>query len=100
MMKGVDNDGHFTHISIPFSSSSPMKGAYICLRGDSSPLLDLSFTLTSSKGEKTSKKYEFPLFYECDGSRWYFLPVDLPDVVLCEITEEVDWIKYFRILSL
>ncbi|GKT31177.1 hypothetical protein ADUPG1_005783, partial [Aduncisulcus paluster] len=36
MMKGVDNDGHFTHISIPFSSSSPMKGAYICLRGDSS----------------------------------------------------------------
>ncbi|GKT31015.1 hypothetical protein ADUPG1_005726, partial [Aduncisulcus paluster] len=70
MMKGVDNDGHFTHISIPFSSSSPMKGAYICLRGDSSPILDLSFTLTSSKGEKTSKKYEFPLFYECDGSRW------------------------------
>ncbi|GKT17820.1 hypothetical protein ADUPG1_011184 [Aduncisulcus paluster] len=82
MMKGEWNDGHFTRISIPFSSSSPMKGAYICLSSYSPPS-HLIFTLTSSRGEKTSKKYEFPEFEEY---HWYFLPVDLPDVVLCEIT--------------
>ncbi|GKT13730.1 hypothetical protein ADUPG1_010320, partial [Aduncisulcus paluster] len=83
MMKGEGNSGHFTHISIPFSSSSPMKGAYICLASYSSPPSHLIFTLTSSKGDKTSKKYEFPEF---EGEYWYFLPVDLPDVVLCEIS--------------
>ncbi|GKT33587.1 hypothetical protein ADUPG1_007442 [Aduncisulcus paluster] len=85
MMKGEYNKGVFTHISIPFSSSSPMKGAYICLHSQSwtSPPSHLIFTLTSSKGEKTSKKYEFPEF---KGFYWFFLPVDLSDVVFCEIT--------------
>ncbi|GKT36825.1 hypothetical protein ADUPG1_009723, partial [Aduncisulcus paluster] len=83
IMKGENNNRLFTHISIPFSSSSPMKGAYICLHGDYLPPSHLIFTLTSSKGEKTSKKYKFPGF---NGFHWYFLPVDLPDVVLCEIT--------------
>ncbi|GKT29801.1 hypothetical protein ADUPG1_014207 [Aduncisulcus paluster] len=83
MMRGEFNNGSFTHISIPFSSSSQMKGAYVCLTSYSSPPLHLIFTLTSSKGEKTSKKYKFPGFI---FDRWYFLPVDLPDVVLCEIT--------------
>ncbi|GKT23370.1 hypothetical protein ADUPG1_012410, partial [Aduncisulcus paluster] len=72
----------FTHISIPFPSPSSMKGAYICLNENYAPS-HLIFALTSSKGEKTSKKYKFPEF---EGKRWYFLPVDLPDVVLCEIT--------------
>ncbi|GKT27329.1 hypothetical protein ADUPG1_013773 [Aduncisulcus paluster] len=101
MMKGEYNNGHFTHISIPFSSSSPMKGAYICLDGDSSywtsPPSHLIFTLTSSKGEKTSKKYEFPEF---EDYRWYFLPVNLPDVVLCEITGKGRWRESFEIHSL
>ncbi|GKT19182.1 hypothetical protein ADUPG1_011458, partial [Aduncisulcus paluster] len=90
MVKGEYNEGDFTHISIPFSSSSPMKGAYISLYGRSwaSPPSHLIFTLTSSKGEKTSKKYEFPEFI---GYHWYFLPVDLPDVVLCEITGKGIW---------
>ncbi|GKT37552.1 hypothetical protein ADUPG1_003490, partial [Aduncisulcus paluster] len=93
------NDGYFTHISIPFSSSSPMKGVYICLDGRSysSPPSHLIFTLTSSKGDKTSKKYEFPGF---EGFHWHFLPVDLPDVVLCEITGKGIYSKYFRIISL
>ncbi|GKT35686.1 hypothetical protein ADUPG1_003034, partial [Aduncisulcus paluster] len=86
MMKGECNDGYFTHISIPFSSSSPMKGAYICLDGDSSPPSHLIFTLKSSQGEKTFKKSEFPGF---TGKHWYFLPVDLPDVVLKETPEEI-----------
>ncbi|GKT29650.1 hypothetical protein ADUPG1_014113 [Aduncisulcus paluster] len=84
MIKGEHNSGHFTHISIPFSSSSsPMKGAYICLSGYSSPPSHLLFTFTSSKGEKISKRYDFPEFYRL---HWYFLPVDLSDVDLCEIT--------------
>ncbi|GKT23892.1 hypothetical protein ADUPG1_012569 [Aduncisulcus paluster] len=97
MMKGGCNNGDFTHISIPFSSSSPMKGAYICLDGDSSPPSYLIFTLISSKGEKTSRKYEFPEF---EHNRWYFLPVDLPDVLLCEITGKGRDEEYFRIESL
>ncbi|GKT30586.1 hypothetical protein ADUPG1_005558, partial [Aduncisulcus paluster] len=48
MMKGEYHDGIFTHISITFASSSPMKGAYICLCDFSSPS-HLIFTLTSSK---------------------------------------------------
>ncbi|GKT34324.1 hypothetical protein ADUPG1_007694 [Aduncisulcus paluster] len=85
MMKEGYCEEPFTHISIPFSSSSssPMKGGYICLYGYISHPSHLIFTLTSSKGEKTSKKYEFPQF---EDYHWYFLPVDLPDVVLCEIT--------------
>ncbi|GKT28594.1 hypothetical protein ADUPG1_000747, partial [Aduncisulcus paluster] len=90
MMKaeGQFDLAYFTHISIPFSSSSSMKGAYICLWDFTSPPSHLIITLTSSKGEKTSKKYEFPEFR---GDRWYFLPVDLPDVVLCEITGKGRW---------
>ncbi|GKT37207.1 hypothetical protein ADUPG1_010042, partial [Aduncisulcus paluster] len=97
MMKGEWNGGQYTHISFPFSSSSPMKGAYICLDSDSSPPSHLIFTLTSSKGEKTSKKFEFPGF---KGWHWYFLPVDLPDVVLCEITGKGREKEYFQIDSL
>ncbi|GKT33013.1 hypothetical protein ADUPG1_007041 [Aduncisulcus paluster] len=99
MMKGEHNDGQYTHISIPFSSSSPMKGAYICLYGDywTSPPSHLIFTLTSSKGDKTSKKYKFPKF---EDYHWYFLPVDLPDVVLCEITGKGRFKQYFGIESL
>ncbi|GKT15984.1 hypothetical protein ADUPG1_010830 [Aduncisulcus paluster] len=99
MMRGEDNYGQYTHISIPFSSTSPMKGAYICLYGNSyySPPSHLIFTLTSSKGDKTSKKYEFPEF---EGHHWYFLPVDLPDVVLCEITGKGRRKEYFGIHSL
>ncbi|GKT35637.1 hypothetical protein ADUPG1_008754 [Aduncisulcus paluster] len=102
MVKGECNTGQYTHISIPFSSSSPMKGAYICLIGASSSYgttspSHLIFTLTSSKGDKTSKKYEFPEF---KGRHWYFLPVDLPDVVLCEITGKGREKEYFDIQSL
>ncbi|GKT27480.1 hypothetical protein ADUPG1_000053 [Aduncisulcus paluster] len=97
MMKGGGNYGQFTHISIPFSSSSPMKGAYFCLHGNSSPPSHLIFTLTSSKGEKTFKKCEF---HEFIGYYWYFLPVDLPDVVLCEITGKGRKEECFQIYSL
>ncbi|GKT27427.1 hypothetical protein ADUPG1_013827 [Aduncisulcus paluster] len=100
MMKGEGNSGYFTNISIPFSSSSPMKGAYICLINSlffSSPPSHLIFTLTSSKGVKTSKKYKFPEF---EDYRWYFLPVDLPDVVLCEIKGKGRKKESFKIYSL
>ncbi|GKT36853.1 hypothetical protein ADUPG1_009747 [Aduncisulcus paluster] len=92
-----NNNRSFTHISITFSSCSPMKGAYICLNGYWNLPEYLIFTLTSSKGEKTARKYEF---HEFDGKHWYFLPVDLPDVVLCEITGKGRERRYFEIPSL
>ncbi|GKT26560.1 hypothetical protein ADUPG1_013399 [Aduncisulcus paluster] len=94
MMKGGGNYGQFTHISIPFSSSSRMKGAYICLYPSTSHLI---FTLTSSKGEKASRKYKFPEF---ETFHWYFLSVDLPDVVLCEITGKGREEECYKIESL
>ncbi|GKT34996.1 hypothetical protein ADUPG1_008250 [Aduncisulcus paluster] len=84
MMKGKNmNSGQVTHISLPFVSSSPINGAYICLDKNYSPPSHLIFTFTSSKGEKMSKKYVFPKF---EFNNWFLLPVDLFDVVLCEIT--------------
>ncbi|GKT36956.1 hypothetical protein ADUPG1_009829, partial [Aduncisulcus paluster] len=98
MVKGEPNNGYFTHISIPFSSPSPMKGAYICLDGSSfSSPSHLIFTLTSSRGEKTSKRFEFSEYLMC---RWFFLPVDLPDVFLCEISGKRMGKQYFQISSL
>ncbi|GKT34419.1 hypothetical protein ADUPG1_007775 [Aduncisulcus paluster] len=84
MMKGERNWGKFTDIFVPFSTSTPIKGAYICIGGKNTRLPShLIFSLTSSNGEKMVKKYEFP---ELEGYHWYYLPIDLSDIVLCEIT--------------
>ncbi|GKT20855.1 Small heat shock protein RTM2-like protein [Aduncisulcus paluster] len=97
MMKGeAELSGKVTHISLTFLSS-PMKGAYIYLDKNYSPPSHLVFTFTSSKGEKLSKKYEFPEFKLCN---WYFLPIDLPDVVLCEITGKGREEECFEFISL
>ncbi|GKT21329.1 hypothetical protein ADUPG1_011874 [Aduncisulcus paluster] len=88
MLKGGDFVS-LSHLSIPFPSPSPMKGAYICVHKDfSSP--SLLFTFTARYGKKTYKKYEF-----C-GSKtelfsWYFLPIDLDNVFLCEIKGKGTW---------
>ncbi|GKT35837.1 hypothetical protein ADUPG1_008911 [Aduncisulcus paluster] len=82
MMKGERNYEYFTSVSIPFSQSNSMKGAYICLNKDSAPPSYLVFTFSSSKGEKISKRFNFR-YRKC--SNWFFLPIDLSDVVLCEI---------------
>ncbi|GKT27415.1 hypothetical protein ADUPG1_000031 [Aduncisulcus paluster] len=95
ILLGEQNDGYYSHLSIPFSSSSPMKGAYIYLGGAWNRPEYLIFTLTSSTGVKTAKKYNFP-----DDFSWYFLPVDLPDVVLCEIIGKGREKEYFGIASL
>ncbi|GKT36444.1 hypothetical protein ADUPG1_009412 [Aduncisulcus paluster] len=100
MMKGDGSYGKYSRIYIPFSSSSTMKGAYICIDGHSLPPSYLIFTFTSSRGYKTSKKYEFPGFGRC---HWYYLSISLPDVVLCEITgkgREEEHLRHFNILSL
>ncbi|GKT31756.1 hypothetical protein ADUPG1_006118 [Aduncisulcus paluster] len=93
MMKGEWHSAKFTDISIPFPSSSPIKGAYICVNSDDPS--HLIFTFTSLEGEQISKKYEFSKY-----GGWYFLPVDLPDVVLCEITGKGRKEECFGILSL
>ncbi|GKT27396.1 hypothetical protein ADUPG1_000025 [Aduncisulcus paluster] len=102
MMKGEKNYGCFTHISIPFSLSSSIKGAYIVLHhldyDDVPPHPShLMFTFSTSKGKKTSKKYDFP---EIETDCWFFLPVDLSDVVFCEITGKGKDQEYFHINSL
>ncbi|GKT34441.1 hypothetical protein ADUPG1_007795 [Aduncisulcus paluster] len=87
MLKG-ESSVRLSHLSIPFSSSCPLKGAFIRLDNDnSSP--SLLFTFTLSDGTKKSKKYKFtfPSLYE----KWKFLPIDVDDVVSCEIQGKGTW---------
>ncbi|GKT34875.1 hypothetical protein ADUPG1_008147 [Aduncisulcus paluster] len=103
MMKRDFNRGQFTHISIPFSTASPIKGIYICLFGHSSdsPPSFLIFTFTSSEGEKISKRCNFDSFDpDAKYRRWYRLPIDLSDIILCEITGKGRKQEYFNILNL
>ncbi|GKT23455.1 hypothetical protein ADUPG1_012429 [Aduncisulcus paluster] len=101
MLKGEWNRGAFTFISVHFSSeeTASIQGAYVCLSNISPS--HLIFTFTSSKGFKTSKKY---VFHDFEGhsmnSHWYFLPVELSDVVLCEITGKGKEKLEFKIQSL
>ncbi|GKT32528.1 hypothetical protein ADUPG1_006664, partial [Aduncisulcus paluster] len=101
MMKGEEvswESFKFTDISLPFSTSAPIKGAYICIGGKYfCPPSHLIFSLTSSKGEKMVKKYEFP---ELENDSWFFLPIDLSDVILCEIKGKGRKKESFRIYSL
>ncbi|GKT28028.1 hypothetical protein ADUPG1_000368, partial [Aduncisulcus paluster] len=75
-----------SHLSIPFSSPTPLKGVYICV-GKEDSSLQLFFTFTDSDGKVTYKKYGFPTIeHVCDYEHeWHFLPIDLSNVVLCEI---------------
>ncbi|GKT27668.1 hypothetical protein ADUPG1_013957 [Aduncisulcus paluster] len=80
MMRGQAISAIFTDISIPFPSSIHMKGVYICM-DRSVPLTSyIIFTFISSRKRKVSKTCKFV------GQNWYFLPIDLPDVVICEIS--------------
>ncbi|GKT27823.1 hypothetical protein ADUPG1_000209 [Aduncisulcus paluster] len=93
MLKGKW-DVTLSHLSIPFPSPSPMKGAYICV-GKKSYMCEytsspsLLFTFTLSDGTKTSKKYEFKR--PKHDYKWHFLPIDLSNVVLCEIEGKGTW---------
>ncbi|GKT32198.1 hypothetical protein ADUPG1_006400 [Aduncisulcus paluster] len=84
MLEGQSNSGTFTNISIPFAEITPITGAYLCIGSKSfhSSPSHLIFTFSSSTGLKTCKRYELPnIKTDC----WFFLPVDLSDIVLCEI---------------
>ncbi|GKT14580.1 hypothetical protein ADUPG1_010512 [Aduncisulcus paluster] len=91
----------FSYLSIPFSSCVPMKGAYIQIDQYLGCSLFL-FIFTHSDGTKTFKTYEFtqPKRY----NEWYFLPIDLSDVVCCEIKGKGSWKeerrRSFKILGL
>ncbi|GKT16652.1 hypothetical protein ADUPG1_010962, partial [Aduncisulcus paluster] len=102
MLKGEDSV-ELSHLSIPFPSPSPMKGDYICVNEDySSP--SLLFTFTDCDGKKTFKKYEFTRPEPEHDFEWHFLPIDLDNVVLCEIEGKGMWdeknSRYFWINSL
>ncbi|GKT32395.1 hypothetical protein ADUPG1_006565, partial [Aduncisulcus paluster] len=97
MLKG-ESDVSLSYLSIPFPSPSPMKGAYICVdKYCSSPCL--FFTFTDCDGKKTYKKYEFTR--QKHKYEWHFLPIDLDNVVLCEIEGKGTWYdKNCRVYSL
>ncbi|GKT35932.1 hypothetical protein ADUPG1_008992, partial [Aduncisulcus paluster] len=95
MVKREYNSGFFTHISIPFSSPTYIKGAYICLWNTDSSPSSLVFTL---KKQRISKKYEF---HEIEGPCWFYLPIDLSSpAVRCEIEGRGQKTEYFCIDSL
>ncbi|GKT27538.1 hypothetical protein ADUPG1_013891 [Aduncisulcus paluster] len=96
MVKGCASNVAFTKISLPIRSSS-VKGAYICLFSGVSFPTHLTFLFTSSSGNIASIKYYIP---EYQHSNWYFLPIHLLDVVLCEIRGEGKETKAFRINSI
>ncbi|GKT29696.1 hypothetical protein ADUPG1_014141 [Aduncisulcus paluster] len=77
-----------SHLSIPFSSPSHVKGAYICVGMYHVPR-SLLFIFSDSDGKRVCKKYEFVepenLFI------WFFLPINLLNVVLCEIEGKGTW---------
>ncbi|GKT35683.1 hypothetical protein ADUPG1_008791 [Aduncisulcus paluster] len=100
MLRGESNTKSFTHISIPFSRSSPIHGAYICVNSKNCPI-HVRFTFTSAEMEKISIQYEFPSTTQLTESwGWFFLRIDIPDVVLCEVEGKGKKEKAFSILSL
>ncbi|GKT31544.1 hypothetical protein ADUPG1_005954 [Aduncisulcus paluster] len=86
------SDVWFSHLTIPFSSPSSLKGALISIaKYKSSPSLLFIFTLDD--GTKICRKYEFP--YPYPGSifdfEWNFLPIALSGVVSCEVKGKGRW---------
>ncbi|GKT32772.1 hypothetical protein ADUPG1_006845 [Aduncisulcus paluster] len=80
---------HLSHLSVPFPSPSPLKGAYICVSSfDSAP--SFLFTFTHSDGKVSAKKYDFVQSEE-GGEEWFFLPIDLTDVVSCQLQGKGQW---------
>ncbi|GKT24071.1 hypothetical protein ADUPG1_012618 [Aduncisulcus paluster] len=85
----------FSHIYIPFSSTD-ISGVYVCVFLESR--LNLVFSFTLSNMEIISKKYVLPS--STYSFRWFFLPVDLSDVISCAIDGKGHDIDHFSIESL
>ncbi|GKT21759.1 hypothetical protein ADUPG1_011976, partial [Aduncisulcus paluster] len=85
---------------IPFSSPSSIFGVYICLRNDYLLPSHLIFTFTSSSGNKTSKIYSNFILKSVSKDSWFYLPVGLSDISLCEIMGKGEERSNFRIISL
>ncbi|GKT14231.1 hypothetical protein ADUPG1_010447, partial [Aduncisulcus paluster] len=99
LLKGIVSYESFSRISIPFSPSSRIRGAYICLNGLECPEeipSYLKFTFTSSTGVTTTKRFKF--LRDTKDIFWYKIPIHLPDVALCEISRKKE--KDFSISSL
>ncbi|GKT29987.1 hypothetical protein ADUPG1_014286 [Aduncisulcus paluster] len=87
VIAGVDCVGTFTHISIPFSAPTHVKGAYICVNRVTGPAV-LTLTLIQSSGSKSHISYDFRVFQDDPSlkeSNWFLLSVDIPRAIMCEI---------------
>ncbi|GKT21685.1 hypothetical protein ADUPG1_011965 [Aduncisulcus paluster] len=72
----------FSHLTVPFSSPSQIKGVYLCVSSEVTAIC-LNVTLTMEDGRKTLKKYQLP--QKKDWTNCFFLPIDTPNVLKCEI---------------
>ncbi|GKT35948.1 hypothetical protein ADUPG1_009004 [Aduncisulcus paluster] len=78
----------FSHLSIPFQDKCCPKGVYICFK-QNKRIPAFRFVFTHSDGKQTFMKCAVEdLEYKYE---WHFFPMDLSDVVLCEIERE--WIQ-------
>ncbi|GKT28198.1 hypothetical protein ADUPG1_000497 [Aduncisulcus paluster] len=81
-----------SHLNITFRSPSPLKGVYISVNSEFDSLY-LLLTFTFSDKKKVSKKYEISLSRcrKVGEFGLFFLPIDLCDVVSCEIRGKNNW---------
>ncbi|GKT34511.1 hypothetical protein ADUPG1_007853 [Aduncisulcus paluster] len=81
MVKGVQ-DVPFSHLTLPFVSSTHLEGVYVCIDQLAGPP-HLLLTFINTKGVKIFKKYMF--LQPTDFLEWFYMPVDLDDIVSCTI---------------
>ncbi|GKT35317.1 hypothetical protein ADUPG1_008499 [Aduncisulcus paluster] len=86
MMKGYSSIS-LSHMHIPFTKPSQLTGAFISVYRNGSPPFFL-FSFTHSDGKKTHKKFKY---VRPARDEWHFFPIDLEEVVLCEIEGKGRW---------
>ncbi|GKT23256.1 hypothetical protein ADUPG1_012372 [Aduncisulcus paluster] len=82
LLKGIGGV-HFTQLVFPFQVSSYIKYIYVEISQDSGPPRDLYITFTHSNFSIT--RFRFTIPEPRFGFEWHSLPVELSNVVKCEI---------------
>ncbi|GKT26131.1 hypothetical protein ADUPG1_004678 [Aduncisulcus paluster] len=91
MLKGTSGV-EFTHLSLSFFSPEILKGLYMNVERDYGPT-SLTISFTHSNGNVSKKEYEFSRPKE--GFEWGYLPVELEDVIKCDIDVKDCWDMHF-----
>ncbi|GKT19887.1 hypothetical protein ADUPG1_011593, partial [Aduncisulcus paluster] len=83
----------FSHLSIPFQDKCCPKGVYICFKQNKKTPA-FRFVFTHSDGKQTFMKCAVEDLEH--KHEWHFFPMDLSDVVLCEV--ERKWVQNTNVL--